>query len=258
MTDRNLLTAIWLHIILDPFNLTPHQQYLYVIDHYIIIMGCCASSPHSSRVYRDPGDLDEEIVPLRYFGTNRAGSNLMPDDIAGLPSTHMEEHLATNSNVLLYQAEMDSGQAYRCYRPIVLCICTPCGLAAVLATYGICGPIILCPWDEACCHVRKEYSTRRWFRIYPNRIATNSPHLRCPYAFFGCGSWTADVIENHPFDRGAFGFTSVRCGLILHYVCGMFPILGGSVARHRCQCNGPLWNRMCTDCGGWWCDEWYV
>lgn len=25
---------------------------------------------------------------------------------------------------------------------------------------------------------------------------------------------------------------------------------GGTVARQRCPCNGPLWD------GGWWCDEW--
>ena len=30
-------------------------------------MGCCCSSPHNSRIYRDPGDLDEEVIgPLRY------------------------------------------------------------------------------------------------------------------------------------------------------------------------------------------------
>jgi hypothetical protein len=221
-------------------------------------MGCCTSSPHSRRIYRDPADLDEEFVdPVRYFGTNRVGSNLIPDDIDGLPSTHMEKHLATDSNRLLYQAEMDSGQAYRCYRPATLCLCTPWGLAYVVANYGLCSLCILLPWDEACCHVRKEYSTRRWFRVYPNRIAANSPHLRCPYGLLGCGSWTKDDIVNHPFDRGAFGFTSVRCG-VLQYLCCMFPVMGGSVARHRCQCNGPLWNRMYTDCGGWWCDEWYV
>ena len=28
-------------------------------------MGCCYSSPHNVRAYRDPGDLDEEIGPLR-------------------------------------------------------------------------------------------------------------------------------------------------------------------------------------------------
>lgn len=51
-------------------------------------MGCCTSTPHNARVYRDPGDLDEvEVEPYRYFGTNRAGSNLVPDDVAGLPST---------------------------------------------------------------------------------------------------------------------------------------------------------------------------
>jgi hypothetical protein len=29
-------------------------------------MGCCTSSPHAQRVYRDPSDFDEELVPLRY------------------------------------------------------------------------------------------------------------------------------------------------------------------------------------------------
>ena len=57
-------------------------------------MGCCVSSPHSSRVYRDPGDLDEEIVPLRYFGTNRAGSNLVPDDIPGNNMTESDPNVA--------------------------------------------------------------------------------------------------------------------------------------------------------------------
>lgn len=71
----------------------------------------------------------------------------------------------------------------------------------------------------------------------------------------GCGSWNADDILSHPFDRGAFGFSRVNCG-VLESLCCLWPVYGGTVARHRCQCNGPLWNRMFTDCGGWWCEEW--
>lgn len=64
----------------------------------------------------------------------------------------------------------------------------------------------------------------------------------------GCGSWNADSILNHPFDRGAFGFQRARCCSV-SYLCCHWPVYGGAVLRHRCQCNGPLWNRMFTDCG---------
>ena len=68
------------------------------------------------------------------------------------------------------------------------------------------------------------------------------------FAIVGCGSWNADKIVTHPFDRGAFGFQRVHCGTC-HYLLCLWPIYGGVVGRHRCQCNGPLWNRMLTDCG---------
>jgi len=71
----------------------------------------------------------------------------------------------------------------------------------------------------------------------------------------GCGSWNADNILSHPFDRGAFGFQRKKCGAF-EYLCCTWPVYGGAVNRHRCQCNGPLWNRAFTDCGGWWCEEW--
>ena len=29
-------------------------------------MGCCYSSPYSRRRYRDPADLDEDFIPIRY------------------------------------------------------------------------------------------------------------------------------------------------------------------------------------------------
>jgi hypothetical protein len=52
----------------------------------------------------------------------------------------------------------------------------------------------------------------------------------------------------HVFDRGAFGFQKVRC-LTIDYLCCIWPVYGETVARQRCECNGPLWNRMLTDCG---------
>ena len=66
-------------------------------------MGCCTSSPHSRRKYRDPADLDEVIEsPLREFGNYRNGeTNLVPNDIDGLPSTHIYKHLASNPDTLL-------------------------------------------------------------------------------------------------------------------------------------------------------------
>jgi hypothetical protein len=33
-------------------------------------------------------------------------------------------------------------------------------------------------------------------------------------------------------------------------------IIGQVVGRQRCPCNGSLWPRIASDCGGWWCDEW--
>lgn len=126
-----------------------------------------------------------------------------------------------------------------------------------------------------CCWVRKEYSSRSFFRIYSNRIEVNEPQVRFPFGYLGCGSWNSDKIVVNVFDRGAFGFQHVRAGVSEYLFC-CWPVYGGVVARHRCQCNGPLWNRMFTDCGrfyfflvcstwillthqflgGWWCDEW--
>jgi hypothetical protein len=102
--------------------------------------------------------------------------------------------------------------------------------------------------DELCCWVRKEYSARTFFRVYSNRIEFNEPRARIPFGYLGCGSWNEDVIATHPFDRGAFGFSRVNSCTTAHTL-GIWPSYGGVVARHRCQCNGPLWNRMFTDCG---------
>jgi len=90
--------------------------------------------------------------------------------------------------------------------------------------------------------------------VFPNRIEVNNPSLRIPFGLMGCGSWNADDILTHPFDRGAFGFRPVKCG-VKALLCCTWSVYGGSVARQRCQCNGSLWPRM-KDCGGWWCDEW--
>mmetsp|Transcript_27282 Transcript_27282/g.57151 ORF Transcript_27282/g.57151 Transcript_27282/m.57151 type:complete len:488 (-) Transcript_27282:84-1547(-) len=228
-------------------------------------MGCWWSSPYNPRVYaepsafRDPGDLDEEVIePLRYFGTNRVGSNLVPDDIPGLESTHMKAHLAQNSDLLLYEAEIDNGFGWRCCRPFWWCMIIPWLWPLFLAWVAANGMGKACGFmscDQICCWVRKEYSTRTFFRVYPNRIEVNYPVVRFPFGYFGCGSWNSDVIQTHPFDRGAFGFNRVHCCTLKHCCC-ICPLFGGVVARHRCQCNGPLWNRMLTDCGGWWCEEW--
>ena len=101
----------------------------------------------------------------------------------------------------------------------------------------------------ACCWTRKEYSTRTFYRVFPNRIELNNPHVRFPWGFCGCGSWNADAVLAHPFDRGAFGFRKVKYGVI-NYLCLIWPVYGDAVARQRCPCNGPLWR------GGWWCEEW--
>jgi hypothetical protein len=220
-------------------------------------MGCWPSSTYTSRRYRDPADLDEEIVPLRYFTTYRSNSVTIPDDIDGLSSTHIDHRLGSDPNVLLYQAEIDHGQAFRCIRPCFACFVTPWGMIYVLSK-GL--SVLKCEiftCDQALCWVRKEYSTRTWFRVYANRIEINLPKARFPFGYCGCGSWSSDNVQAHRFDRGAFGFQKVDCG-IANYLCAAWPLYGGVVARQRCQCNGPLWNRMFTDCGGWWCDEWYV
>mmetsp|Transcript_33374 Transcript_33374/g.73199 ORF Transcript_33374/g.73199 Transcript_33374/m.73199 type:complete len:491 (+) Transcript_33374:59-1531(+) len=239
-------------------------------------MGCCTSSPHSRRQYRDPADLDECVVPedqlplhrggqgdglllpvgrLRTFGRYRPNSVWVPDDIDGLPSTHMDDgvHLASAPDTLLYSAEIDNGRACRCIRPLHLMWCFPPAwpfLAGYLCSQGIGFLTTSCACEEACCWVRKSYMTRNFFRVYPNRIEVNNVTGRF-FGLCGCGSWNADDIIAHPFDRGAFGFRPVRCGAIAKMCC-LFPVYGGVVARQRCQCNGPLW----YGCDGWWCDEW--
>jgi len=104
-----------------------------------------------------------------------------------------------------------------------------------------------CSCDESLCWLRKEYSTRTWFRVYPNRIEVNYPKVRF-FGCLGCGSWNGDQITSHPFDRGAFGFRPVRCG-VRNYLCCIWNVYGGDMARQRCQCNGSLWPRF-FDCGG--------
>ena len=179
----------------------------------------------------------------------------IPLQIDGLPSTHISKHLATHPDTLLYEAEIDQGRAFRCYRPITLLFCFPPVAIYYLTSQGFGKFLEICSaCDEACCWLRKEYSTRTWFRVYPNRIEVNNPRLRIPWGLLGCGSWNADNILTHPFDRGAFGFRPVRCG-ITKFLLLTWPVYGGVVARQRCPCNGSLWPRL-MDCGGWWCDEW--
>ena len=121
-------------------------------------MGCCASSPHSHRRYRivnaGHGDDDDDVYyddddavddefaavgdgqrapPLmRHFGTFRSGGVTVPDDINGLPSTHILGYLPTSADPILYEAEIDQGRAFRSYRPVFFCLFTPCGLTYLL------------------------------------------------------------------------------------------------------------------------------
>mmetsp|Transcript_35186 Transcript_35186/g.51673 ORF Transcript_35186/g.51673 Transcript_35186/m.51673 type:complete len:518 (+) Transcript_35186:41-1594(+) len=220
-------------------------------------MGCCASSPYTKRRYRDPADLDEAIVPLRHFGTFRNNSNVIPDDIVGLPSTHIIPCLATDTSEILYDVEIDQGAAFGCLRPIILCLAfPPCWVYCIpkVMASGVAAILGYFDCDQACCWVRKEYSTRRFIRVFSNRIEFNQPTCRL-WGMFGCGSWNTDNIQTNPFDRGAFGFRPVSSG-VSAYLCCLWPVYGGAVARQRCPCNGSLWPRMFNDCNGWWCDEW--
>ena len=150
-------------------------------------MGCYASVPYAKRRYRDPADLDEEIVvPLRRFGARRNGdSNHAPDDLAGLPSTHIHHRLASDPEKLLYEAEIDQGRGCRSFRPIYGCYCFPPFWLYVAAMQGVGKVFQKCVCDQAVCWLRKEYSTRTFFRVYSNRIEVNYPHLR----FFGLCGW---------------------------------------------------------------------
>ena len=233
-------------------------------------MGCCTSSPHARRRYRDPADLDEihvsseedlhrfldhtnpnnNLLPLRTFGIYRNNGVVVPDDIDGLPSCRLIPTLATNPDVLLYEAEIDNAYAWRCLRPvwIVFGICPPLWPAALA-----CLQAGMCSCDEIVCWVRKEYSSRHYYRVYPNRIEINQPFARIPFGCCGCGSWNGDHVLAHPFDRGAFGFRSVACAPTKFCFC--LPLCGDAVARQRCQCNGPPWGAGVVT-RGWWCDEW--
>lgn len=188
------------------------------------------------------------LETLSYFGTNRVGSNLVPDDCSALFSAHLHDFLPSDAELILYEAEIDHGQAFRCLNALTL----PLQVLAAVPSAVFSGLSSVfgqkCTVDHPFCWVRKEYSTRSFFRVYGNRIEINEPQIRIPFGFLGCGSWNSDQIVNHPFDRGAFGFSVVR-GYSKEHACLVFPIFGGVVARHRCQCNGPLWNRCCTDCG---------
>lgn len=192
-------------------------------------------------------ESSEVLRSIRSFGRYRAGSNLVPDNIDSLPSTHIHSGLQSDPGDVLYRAEIDHGKAYRCCKPALLLVTIPLCVELYVAQTACACCCDAVRWDEACCWLRKEYSTRSFFRVHPNRIEVNEPALRFPFGLCGCGSWNADNIVAHPFDRGAFGFQSVSVSH--HHLCCLWPACGGVVARHRCQCNGPLWNRMCSDCG---------
>jgi hypothetical protein len=163
-------------------------------------MGCCYSSPHTKRRYRDPGDDDEvlvddagnEMLPLRYaiisialftqqalkrefpfllqnrrFGKYRAGAVLCPDDVDGLPSSHIYSHLASldeETDPVLYDAEIDVGQALRCCRPAYFCFLTPCGLSKYHVAFASLASLVL-PH-----HCQSKHLPERFFFLLPKVI----------------------------------------------------------------------------------------
>jgi hypothetical protein len=83
----------------------------------------------------------------------------VPDDIDGLPSTRQHNHLASDPDLLLYEAELDNGRAWRCIRPFWgTVVCFPVMIAQAYSLGGF-------SCDEVCCWVRKEYSTRSYYRV---------------------------------------------------------------------------------------------
>jgi len=95
-----------------------------------------------------------------------------------------------------YEAEIDQGSAYRCCQPWIAILCLPYfwvwgaarGLGVIFQG---------CTCDEIICWLRKEYSTRTFFRVYPNRIEFNVPKMRIPFGMLGCGSWNADYVTTN-------------------------------------------------------------
>ncbi len=158
----------------------------------------------------------------RTFGKYRNNSNVIPDDIEGLPNTHLHSHLAKVPAELLYEAEIDQGMSYRCLRPIWLIYLCPF-MWVHAATYGVSGELKNCTCDEICCWVRKEYSSRNYIRVYSNRIEVNQAKVR-GWGMMGCGSWNTDSVTVHLFDRGAFGFR--RIPITYHHCCCCFPVYG--------------------------------
>jgi len=175
-------------------------------------MGCCVSSPHGQRKYRDADDLDEEIVPLRTFGTYRSGSNLVPDDIAGLPSTHLEEHLISHSDELLYEAEIDHGYSFRGLRLSYLCLCTPWGLVYLLSK-GLSKLLTIFPCDEAFCWVRNNTAPERFFVSTPIELCSITPRSDFPGRIVGAGAGT--LIKFWRIRLIVALLVFLRCGVLL-------------------------------------------
>ncbi len=159
---------------------------------------------------------------IRTFGKWRNNSNVIPDDVEGLPVTHIYRHLAAVPSELLYDAKVDPGTAFRCLRPIYLIyLCPP--MWVYMAATGVQDVLKNFTCDQTCCWVRKEYSSRSYVRIYSNRIELNQPKLRW-FGAMGCGSWNTDGITIHLFDRGAFGFR--RIPITYHHMCCFYPVYG--------------------------------
>eukprot|EP00304_Pavlova_gyrans_P012124 CAMPEP_0206051550 /NCGR_PEP_ID=MMETSP1466-20131121/31734_1 /ASSEMBLY_ACC=CAM_ASM_001126 /TAXON_ID=44452 /ORGANISM="Pavlova gyrans, Strain CCMP608" /LENGTH=487 /DNA_ID=CAMNT_0053426679 /DNA_START=1 /DNA_END=1464 /DNA_ORIENTATION=+ len=102
----------------------------------------------------------------------------------------------------------------------------------------------------------KQYDLRTYVHVFNNRIEANYPTVRFPWGILGCGSWNADNVVVHYFDRGAFGFRQVPCATRHHCLCAWEPF-GEIAGRQRCPCNGPLIDRKGTvRCNQCCCDHW--
>lgn len=196
-------------------------------------MGCYCSSPHQAKEKFN----DEPYL----FGRFREGAVWVPDNIDGLKATYVSPELP------IYSAQIDQGMAFHamtilnylmpCYWPYDLMKCAKSPIDCLLFCDGRCDLTAIRQW------VRKEYSTRTVYYIYENRVVTTHPKLRFPWACCGCGSWNIDHYTVNVFDRGAFGFRTVKCGTVEH-LCWIWRPFGGVVGRQRCPCNGSLWPRM--------------
>jgi hypothetical protein len=167
---------------------------------------CWTFSPHQARRIHS-ADFPIEFGKYAVAGSAH-GSVKIPNDIQGLPSTQIGANFPIAGP--FYEAEIDQGYAFQacCLWTFLLPCVWPCTLGILMFD-----PSLVCKKFECnpiCCWINKEFSTRRVFQIFNNRISMTNPTTRMPWAYLGCGSWSIDNVEVHMYDRGFFGFHRVR------------------------------------------------